>query len=148
MEYLEIKSNEIPIELLLEADPSKENILTYLSGSWCFVVTTRGKILAACIVKPQRAELAEIYNISVYPVYQGQGIGSKLLKFTISELSKRGIRRIELGTGTFGYQLTYYQRIGFRVASVSKDYFLEHYDMPIFENGIQHKDMLRLYIQI
>ncbi|MCG7550527.1 N-acetyltransferase [Pseudoalteromonas sp. Of7M-16] len=148
MEYLEVNSHAIPIELLLEADPSKESILNYLSGSWCFVATTRGKILAACIVKAQDVELAEIYNISVYPAYQGQGIGSKLLQFTLSELSNRGVKRVELGTGTFGYQLTYYQRIGFRVASVSKDYYLKQYDMPIFENGIQHKDMLRLYIQI
>ncbi|CDI94197.1 IAA acetyltransferase [Pseudomonas aeruginosa PA38182] len=52
--------------------------------------------------------------------------------------------RIELGTGTFGYQLAFYQRVGFRVDKVVKNYFLDNYDQPIYEMGIQHKDMLRL----
>ncbi|KKE84521.1 hypothetical protein [Pseudoalteromonas luteoviolacea] len=37
MEYKEVKSIDVPIELLLEADPSKDNILSYLQGAWCFV---------------------------------------------------------------------------------------------------------------
>ncbi len=31
---------------------------------------------------------------------------------------------------------------------VIKDHFLDNYPEPIFETGIQHKDMLRLYIQL
>ncbi|TOM30113.1 GNAT family N-acetyltransferase, partial [Vibrio parahaemolyticus] len=29
-----------------------------------------------------------------------------------------------------------------------KDYFLLNYPEPIYESGIQHKDMLRLYAQL
>ncbi|WP_338728885.1 hypothetical protein V8687_11065 [Shewanella baltica] len=36
MEYNEVKSSEIPIDLLLEADPSEASITTYLSDSWFF----------------------------------------------------------------------------------------------------------------
>lgn len=97
------------------------------------------------MVKPQSRTLAEIYNVSVYPAYQGQGLGSELLTFVLSHLPSKGINRVELGTGTFGYQLIYYQRLGFRVESVVKDYFLRHYSEPIYENGIQHQDSLRLY---
>ncbi|MGV2987836.1 GNAT family N-acetyltransferase [Vibrio sp. E150_011] len=145
MNYIEVKSNDIPLDLLLEADPSEASILSYLSDSWCFVASDNGRIIAACVVKPQSCTLAEIYNVSVYPVYQGQGVGSELLAFVLSQLSNKGINRVELGTGTFGYQLTYYQRLGFRVESVVKDYFLRHYSEPIYENGIQHQDSLRLY---
>ena len=63
----------------------------------------------------------------------------------LSQLPSKGINRVELGTGTFGYQLIYYQRLGFRVESVVKDYFLRHYSESIYENGIQHQDSLRLY---
>ena len=145
MEYIEVKSSEIPLDLLLEADPSEVSISSYLSDSWCFVALDNERILAACAVKPQTNSLAEIYNVSVYPKYQGQGIGSELLKFALSQLLSKGINCVELGTGTFGYQLTYYQRLGFRVKSVIKDYFLVNYPEPIFEKGIQHQDMLRLY---
>lgn len=148
MEYNEVKSSEIPIDLLLEADPSEASITTYLSDSWCFTASDKGQILGVCAVKSQNSTLAEIYNVSVYPEHQGRGIGSELLKFALANLPMKGIKRVELGTGTFGYQLTYYQRLGFRVESVVKDYFLLNYPEPIFENSIRHKDMLRLYVLI
>ena len=145
MKYIEVKSNEVPMCLLLEADPSEASISSYLSDSWCFVASDNGQILAVCVVKPLVGSLAEIYNVSVYPEYQDKGIGSELLSFVLSQLLSKGISRVELGTGAFGYQLTYYHRLGFRVDSVLKDYFLLNYPEPIFENGIQHQDMLRLY---
>ncbi|TKF13603.1 GNAT family N-acetyltransferase [Enterovibrio norvegicus] len=145
MKYIEAKSSDIPLDLLLEADPSEASISSYLSDSWCFTASENARILAACVVKPLNDGLAEIYNVSVYPEYQGKGIGSALLTFVLSQLPNKGVTRVELGTGTFGYQLTYYQRLGFRVDSVVKDHFLRNYSEPIFEKGIQHQDMLRLY---
>ncbi len=82
------------------------------------------------------------------PDHQRQGIGSGLLRHGLAKLAVRGIRRVELGTGTFGYPLTCYQRLGFRVDAVVKDHFLHHYPDPIFESGIQHKDMLRLSLTL
>lgn len=62
----------------------------------------------------------------------------------LTSLAGKGVLRVELGTGSFGHQLTYYQRHGFRVHAVLKDHFLIHYPEPLMEYGIQHKDMLRL----
>jgi ribosomal protein S18 acetylase RimI-like enzyme len=90
----------------------------------------------------------ELFNISVQPDQQAKGIGSRLLKFTLAQLSEQGFRRVELGTGAFGYQLAFYQRLRFRVDSVIKDYFLDNYTEEIYEEGIQHKDMLRLYTHL
>jgi hypothetical protein len=58
------------------------------------------------------------------------------------------LEAVELGTGTFGYQLSFYQRFGFRVDSVWKNHFINNYDDPIFEDGIQLKDMLRLTLKL
>lgn len=148
MDFKQIDSSEVPLSLLLEADPSEQSIVSYLPNSWCFVAVEQSQIVGVCVVKPLSSTLAEIYNLAVFPAQQAKGIGSKLLKFVLSELPCKGINRVELGTGTFGYQLTYYQRAGFRVDSVLKDHFLQNYPEPIFENGIQHKDMLRLYIEL
>ncbi len=67
MQYIEVKSSDIPLDLLLEADPSE-----------------------ASIVKAQTNSLAEIFNVSVYPELQGQGIGSKLLKLVLLSCQARG----------------------------------------------------------
>ena len=148
MHYLRVEPDDIPMSLLLEADPSPQNIATYLLDAWCFAVTYRGTVIGACVVKALDEATAEIFNVSVAAPFQQQGIGSELLRFALHELKNSNVQRVELGTGTFGYQLTYYQRLGFRVDSVLKDHFLKHYPEPIFEQGIQHQDMLRLSLDL
>ena len=148
MEYSKVKSTDIPISLLLEADPSHKLIESYLPEAFCFAATDDGPVIAACVLKEIGKNTAELFNISVLPEHQKKGIGTELLTFAINQLKHLNVSKVELGTGTFGYQLTYYQRLGFRVSSVEKDYFLDHYSDPIFENGIQHKDRLRLYLEI
>ena len=148
IEYLEVSPEVVPLTLLLEADPSESSINSYLAGSWCFVAQQGEEILGACVAKTIREGCAEIFNISVLPSTQGKGIGTQLLKFVLSELESKGMRSVELGTGAFGYQLTYYHRLGFWVGEVIHNHFLDNYSEPIFENGIQHKDMLRLYLDL
>ncbi len=92
--------------------------------------------------------LSETLDVSIAPTHQQCGIGSDLLSFTIKQLKGQSFQKLVLGTGTFGYQLIYYQLLGFRVESVDKDHFLLHYPEPIWESGIQHKDMLRLYLDL
>ncbi|MEJ2766003.1 GNAT family N-acetyltransferase [Photobacterium sp. MCCC 1A19761] len=138
----------IPIALLLEADPCEKQIATYLHGSLCFIARQAEETLGACVLKAHSDERIELFNIAVSPNAQGQGVGSALLRFVIAEVKALGFRQIVLGTGTFGYQLTFYQRLGFRVDGVIKDFFIEHYEDAIFEHGIQHKDMLRLVLEL
>lgn len=152
MEYLEVDFSEIPMALLLEADPSEASIASYLSESWCYAAKQDSEqgseIVGVCVVKPISGHIVEIFNVAVCPKHQQQGIGSGVLEFALNHLAHKQVKRVELGTGTFGYQLTYYQRAGFRVDSVIKNHFIDHYPDPIFENGIQHQDMLRLFIEL
>ncbi|WCE30800.1 GNAT family N-acetyltransferase [Vibrio sp. SCSIO 43137] len=156
-EYKKITSNQIPIELLLEADPSEACIGRYLQGATCFATYLTGDngeetIVAACVTNQSSdsdsVNEAEIYNIAVSPLHQKQGIGSTLLVYVLEQLKEQGFDRVILGTGTFGYQLTYYQRAGFRVEGVRKNYFIKHYPEPIYEHGLQHIDMLKLGIDL
>jgi GNAT superfamily N-acetyltransferase len=148
MEYAEVSRDDVPMQLLLEADPSLQSIQSYLDGAWCFVARLDGEVAGACIARPIAGDCTEIFNIAVQPGMQQRGIGSGLLKFVLAELAAKQVRRVELGTGAFGHQLAYYQRLGFRVHAVWRDHFLEHYPEPVIENGIQHKDMLRLSIEL
>lgn len=49
-------------------------------------------------------------NIAVAAGHQGRGIGALLLRHAIEQARQLGAQRLELGTGTFGHQLTFYQR--------------------------------------
>lgn len=86
-------------------------------------------------------------NIVVQSAHQKSGYGTALLKWIIDFFCESDAGQIEVGTGTFGYQLAFYQRHGFRVTSIDHDFFVKNYPKPIFENGIQLFDMLRLTLR-
>ena len=148
IEIREIFPDLVPKKLLLEADPSIERINQYLEDSLCYVAVIPKDIIGVCVLKHIDKNRIELFNIAVLPENQKSGIGSHLLQFVLDRLREKNIESVELGTGTFGYQLTFYQRFGFRVDSIHKDYFINNYDEPIFENDIQLKDMLRLILKL
>ncbi|KDM93518.1 GNAT family N-acetyltransferase [Photobacterium galatheae] len=138
----------IPMALLLEADPSEACIQHYLNGAFCLAAVQEDEIIGVCVTQPIAEQTYEVFNLAVFPAYQQQGIGRQLLAALFPRLKKQGVTTLVLGTGTFGYQLTFYQKLGFRVDSVVKDFFVEHYDEPIVEQGLQHLDMLRLRLDL
>jgi GNAT superfamily N-acetyltransferase len=143
----EVPTTDAPMELLLLADPSEDKVRSYLSGSKCFVASCNGAVMGACVVQPRGDGVQELMSIAVEPAHQKSGYGTALLKWVIDFFHKSGARQLEVGTGTFGYQLAFYQRQGFRVASIDHDFFVKNYPEPIFENGIQLFDMLRLTLR-
>lgn len=130
--------------LLLLADPSRAKVEAYLARSRCFVARVGAEVVGAYVITPLGEGALELMNIAIAEPAQGRGLGKRLLAHAIETARSLGANRLEVGTGTFGYQLAFYQRAGFRVDRIDKDFFLTHYEAPIFEDGIQHKDMLRL----
>ena len=143
----EVPYQEAPIELLLEADPSREKLNAYLPNSICFVAKRYSTVVGAYVVQSIAPGLYELMSIAVSPELQRNGIGTILLKHAVASVHDMGARRLEVGTGSFGYQLAWYQREGFRVVSVERNFFLDNYPEPIYELGIQLKDMLRLALE-
>lgn len=94
---------------------------------------------------PTRPDTIELVNIAVAEARQGQGLGKRLVLHAIEQAKLLGYRTLEIGTGNSSVgQLALYQKCGFRITGVDRDFFLRHYDEPIFENGIQVIDMVRL----
>ena len=143
----EIPVADAPVELLLLADPSEDKIRSYLPESKCFVVSTGGAVVGACVVQPRGAGAHELMSIAVSPAHQKSGYGTALLTWVIEFFRGSGARQLEVGTGTFGYQLAFYQRHGFRVTGIDHDFFVRNYPEPIVEDGIQLFDMLRLTLK-
>lgn len=136
------------MELLLLADPSEEKIRSYLPESRCFVASRGAVVVGACVVQPRGAGAHELMSIAVLPEHQKSGYGTALLRWVVDFYRRAGAGQLEVGTGTFGYQLAFYQRQGFRVTSIDHDFFVRNYPEPIFENGIQLFDMLRLTLRL
>ncbi|MDN3524672.1 GNAT family N-acetyltransferase [Halomonas sabkhae] len=139
--------SEVPMDLLLLADPSEDAVKEYLNQSRCFVAYANDVVVGSCVLKPIEGGVVELMNIAVSPSNQRSGIGTRLLRNVIDKVKESGARGLEVGTGTFGYQLTFYQRQGFRVDRIDKRFFLRNYPEPIVEDGVQQKDMLRLTLE-
>ncbi|WP_252504632.1 GNAT family N-acetyltransferase [Sporosarcina sp. Marseille-Q4943] len=150
MKIRKLQRDEMPpYDLLLLADPSRELVETYITEGECYVAEDNDDIIGVFVIVPLTKETVEIKNIAVSEDRQGQGIGKKLLQEAIGVSKSNGYDNIEIGTGNSSIgQLALYQKCGFRIAGVIKDFFIQHYDEIIMENGILCKDMIRLRLEI
>jgi ribosomal protein S18 acetylase RimI-like enzyme len=134
-----------PMQLLLLADPSRKLVEEYLYRGQCFIAQIDKRIIGVYVLLPTRPGTIEIVNMAVDENYQGRGIGKQLVNHAIQSAKRGGFKTIEIGTGNSGVgQLALYQKCGFRMTSIDRDFFIRHYSEPIFENGIQVVDMVRL----
>ncbi|CAG7617884.1 GNAT family N-acetyltransferase [Paenibacillus allorhizosphaerae] len=134
-----------PMELLLLADPSPKLVEQYLKRGDCFVAEADGATIGVYVLLPTRPDTTEIVNVAVDERHQGRGVGKQLVNHAIQTAKAQGYKTIEIGTGNSGVgQLALYQKCGFRITGVDRDFFLRHYSEEIYENGIQVMDMVRL----
>jgi ribosomal protein S18 acetylase RimI-like enzyme len=104
-----------------------------------------GQIIGVYVLLPTRPETIELVNIAVDEKQKGKGIGKQLVLHAIENAKQQGYKTMEIGTGNSSIrQLALYQKCGVRITGVDRDFFVKHYPEPIFENGIQCRDMIRL----
>jgi GNAT superfamily N-acetyltransferase len=129
--------------LLLLAEPSESALrwsLANLSDT-VYEVRLEGEVVGAATMN-WRAEPAEIVEIAVAAERQGQGLGRQIIEWLIAEARRRGKRHLIVGTGNSSIgNIVFYQRCGFRMDQVRKDYFW-YLEEPVMENGIRLRDML------
>jgi N-acetylglutamate synthase-like GNAT family acetyltransferase len=98
-----------------------------------------------CVLIETRPHTVELINVAVEEDMQGRGIGKSLVLHSIQVAQLAGFRTIQVGTGNSSLsQLMLYPKCGFRIVSVDLDFFVRHGGQPIFENGLQCRDMIRL----
>lgn len=141
-----LTNNEsIPWELLLLADPSVKKIKEYLKNAISYVALIDDKIVGIYVLQNKNNGVVELKNIAVRKTYQNQGIGKKLVLDAIEKAKSFGAKEIEVGTGNSSIsQLAFYQKCGFRITEIVKDFFIDNYPQKIFENRIQCTDMIML----
>ncbi len=138
--------NLAPFELMLLADPSRDMIEEYLVKGTCFVVENENEDIIGCYVLKSNSPVeVEIMNIAVAERFQGKGIGKKMLEHAMNYAKKSGYTQLVIATANSSmYQLYLYQKIGFEMMRIERDYFINHYSNKIQENGIptKHKVVL------
>lgn len=139
--------DQIPWELLLLADPSRENVQKYLKKGEVYVALLGDKMVGEYVLLKISENIIELKNIAVDEKYQGQGIGERLILDAINRAKTNKAKRIEVGTGNSSLsQLALYQKCGFKITDIDKGFFTRNYKEEIVENGIKCVDMIRLAI--
>ncbi len=145
---IEQLKDPVPYDLLMLADPSEDAIKDYIKRGMTYVYKDQ-EILGIYVLIQTRPLTFELVNIAVSERVQGSGIGKKMVLHAIKIAREQGGKVLEVGTGNSSLnQLALYQKCGFRITAIDKDFFLKHYDVAIIENGIKCIDMLRLSIDL
>ena len=139
------KDEKIPFDLLLLADETIEAINKYINNAEIYIFERANRIIGIYVLQKQDHNAIEIKNIAVDIAHQGQGIGSFLIEDAVKKSKAKGFQRVLIGTGDASIkQLYIYQKAGFEIFEIKKNFFLDNYPEPIFENGIQLKHMIML----
>lgn len=139
------KNEHPPMDLLLTADPSEKLVKDYLESGHCYTAEIDKQTAGVFVLLKISSYTIELINIAVDERYQGKGIGKALVKDAIQKAKDLGFKKIEVGTGNSSIdQLALYQKCGFRITGINKDFFIRNYEEEIFEHGIQCMDMVKL----
>lgn len=99
-------------------------------------------IKAECVIIKEGEGVYELKNIAVLSECQRKGYGKKLIEFLFDYYSDCKV--LFVGTGNCPSVLTFYHSCGFIESHSIKNFFIDYYDHPIFEEGIQLVDMVYL----
>jgi N-acetylglutamate synthase-like GNAT family acetyltransferase len=140
-----LKDEPVPYSLLLLADEEMQAIERYIHQSAIYVAEAGGETIGVYALFPVDEYTAEIKAIAVDEAYQNLGVGKLMLKDAEMRSLEKGFRELIIGTPSVAQkQLAIYQKAGFELFDVKKDFFITYYSAPIFEDGIQLKDMAML----
>jgi ribosomal protein S18 acetylase RimI-like enzyme len=131
---------------VLELADEAAVLRTYLDdGDLYGLAGSDGAPRAAVLVIDTEPGVAELRAVAVAEAVQGQGVGTLMINALLFVLAQRGVRTAIVGTASSGVrQLAFYQRCGFRLRRVERDYFTEAKGYPpdLAENGIASRDMV------
>lgn len=146
----QIKNNkEQLLDLLLIADPSEEMIRRYLTDGELFVMEYQKEITCAAVIYPLSDNRIELKNLVTHPQHLRKGAATKMLCFLLEHY--RNASAMLIGTGSTGkddadfFQVDFYKKCGFIHSHTIRNYFVDHYPDPIYEeDGRQCVDMIYL----
>ncbi len=143
MKVEEVRENkEQFLDQLLIGDEQESMIDRYLDRGDLFALYD-SDLKSVSVVTDEGDGIYELKNIATYEACRGQGYGRRLVEY-ILEYYRGRCRVMTVGTGDCPRILRFYERCGFVVSHRVKNFFVDHYDHPIFDGGEQLVDMIYL----
>ena len=140
------------LPLLLLADESLQQVRSYMhSGELYAFVGYDAVAVGIVLTIPAEQDSVELKAVAVDTTQQNRGIGRRMLAAVIEELRRRGVRRAVVGTANAGIgQLAYYQKAGFRLLRIERDFFSPARGYPAImeDNGIRLRDMVWMDLEL
>ncbi|QBA22537.1 N-acetyltransferase [Chryseobacterium indologenes] len=137
--------SEIPYHLLLLADETKEAINQYIFNSDIYLLHDGTESIAVMALYRKSDTELEIKNVAVIESYRSKGIGSILMNKAKEIAKENHYKILTVGTSDTGFQqIRFYEKNGFIRSGMLKDFFIKNYPDPIYENGLQMRDMVVL----
>lgn len=135
------------LDLLLLADEQEDMIDRYIDRGIMYGLYDDNIIKSVCIVTDEGNGILEIKNIATEPHSQNKGYGKKLVQF-IKNQYKGKFSILQVGTGDSPLTVPFYEKCGFEKSHYIKNFFVENYNHPIYECGVQLVDMVYLQMEI
>ena len=127
------------MDLLLEADPSKDMINDYLKDGELFVLTYKDDVACVAVVTKVDYNTVELKNIATKEEYRGQGYGKKMLKYLADNYKQKYNKML---VGTSENNIPFYVKQGFdKYEKTIKNYFVDNYDEEIIDGDLHCIDM-------
>ena len=127
------------LELLLEADPSKEMINKYLADGELFVLTYKDEPVCIAVVMKIDNDIVELKNIITKEKHRGNGYAKKMIKYLVDNYKTRYKKMI---VGTTQNNIPFYVKQGFdKYEKTIKNFFIDNYDEELWDGDMQCVDM-------
>lgn len=129
------------LPLLLLGDEQEDMIERYLERGTLYAMEENGRTAAVAVITQEAPEIYELKNIAVAPDFQQQGLGREMIAFLWKTYGGEG-KKLFAGTGEAPRTMAFYKSCGFTLSHRVENFFTEHYDHPIMEEGTMLRDMV------
>ena len=127
------------LDLLLLADEQEDMIDKYLDRGTLFALYD-DDLKSTCVVTDEGDDTYELQSLATYPQFQGQGYARRLINHVCDFYKCNGLMIV----GTGDSLIPFYEKSGFVFSHRVENYFIEHYDEPIWDGGVLLKDKVYL----
>ena len=140
MQVKKIENKEDYIDLLLEADPSKDMIHKYLNDSDVYALKKEEELISIAVILPISRKTLELKNIVTKEKYRNKGYAKTLLKSLCGNYKQKYDRML---VGTTENNIPFYVKQGFdKYEKTIKNFFIDNYDEEIIDGDLICTDLI------
>ena len=140
MQVKKIENKEDYIDLLLEADPSKNMIHKYLNDSDAYALKKEDEVISIAVILHIDRKTLELKNIVTRENYRNKGYAKTLLKSLCGNYKQKYDRML---VGTTENNIPFYVKQGFdKYEKTIKNFFIDNYEEEIKDGDLICTDLI------